>query len=462
MLIDYLNSIIKIENFVDGLVIFDSNMICVHVQTTNKKHIPIDIHKFIGKNIFEIYPKQTPETSPVYKAIHFGQTSINAKGKLQTASGEVFFCETETYPIKKNNKIIGAINIANFPDSETKNPIIDLTQYESTQIHDLYTLEDIIGDSPLIKNMRNNIVKISETNSSVLIYGETGTGKEMVAQSIHSLSPRKNKPFISQNCAAIPATLLESIFFGTIKGSYTGAENRQGIFEYANGGTVFLDEINSMDINLQAKLLKAIEDQRITRIGDLDSRKINIRIIAALNKPPSECISNNTLRADLFYRLGSVNIEIPPLSVRGDDITILTNHFIEKYNRNMQKSIKGISPSLLEMFSTYDWPGNVRELKNVIEGAFNVADSEYLTESDIPNYIINATTKNSFNQNIQSIKYWCGNLKDTMYNFERQIILDALENTHSLSEAANLLGISRQSLNVKLKKYHLHSSDIEQ
>jgi len=228
---------------------------------------------------------------------------------------------------------------------------------------------------------------IADTESSVLICGETGTGKELTAQSIHTSSPRRGKRFVSQNCASIPANLLESILFGTVKGSYTGAENRPGLFELANGGTLFLDEINAMEISVQAKILKAIEEKQITRIGGLEPIPIDVKIVSAINQNPLDCIREGKLREDLFYRLSVVQLIMPPLRERHNDLFYLTYSFIQLYNEKMGRHIIGIDEEVENIFAAYDWPGNVRELKNVIEGAFNVTAAGFIQKKDLPAYM---------------------------------------------------------------------------
>jgi len=218
------------------------------------------------------------------------------------------------------------------------------------------------------------IEKIKElyaTDLNVLIYGETGTGKEIIAQSIHNMSNRKNKPFIAQNCAAIPENLLESILFGTTKGSFTGAVDRVGLFEQANGGTLLLDELNSMPIHLQPKLLRVLEEGCITRIGSHIEKKVDVKVISTVNVEPTLLIEQKKLREDLFYRLCRISVYIPPLRERKEDILFLANHFINVHNFSKNKSAK-LSMEVKEIFKRYRWDGNVRELKNIIESAFDV------------------------------------------------------------------------------------------
>lgn len=369
-----------------------------------------------------------------------------------------------TFPIKENGTIIGAVSISKFIDNYPTKSFIDLSNMTSTYTDEngMYNINSIIGSSDCIENLKYKIKKVSQSNSSVLIYGETGTGKELIAQSIHSHSPRKSRPFITQNCAAIPHTLLESIFFETTKGSYTGAENRPGIFELADGGTIFLDEINSMDINMQAKLLKANEEKKITRIGGLESKQTDVRIIAAINETPEDCIKENRMRGDLYYRLSGIEIEALSLRSRKSDIKELADHFIKLYNAEMNKNIRKISPEVLELFNEYDWPGNVREFKNIIESAFNFSSSSIITKDDIPKIVKKVGEMKKSPDIAQpdeesgfSSLYDEDSLKTATENFEKSFITVKSKKASNLSKLAGLMQISRQTLNYKLKKYEL-------
>jgi arginine utilization regulatory protein len=301
--------------------------------------------------------------------------------------------------------------------------------------------------------IKDKILKVSETESSVLIYGATGTGKELVAQAIHRHSDRHDKPFVSLNCAAIPATLLESTLFGTVKGSYTGAENKKGLFEIAHGGTLFLDEINSMEIVIQAKILKVIEEQKMLRVGGLEYIDIDVRVVTAVNEMPWKSIKDGKLREDLFYRLSVVQINLPTLKERKNDIKILTGYFIDMFNRKMGRRIIGINEEVEDVFNRYTWPGNVRELKNVIEGAFNLATYNIIELNDLPDYILNR--HNEYGVRIEN---FLGKLplKDSINNLEKEIIKAALEKTNNMVEAAKLLKISKQLLKYKIDKYELY------
>ena len=319
-------------------------------------------------------------------------------------------------------------------------------------------LDDIISVSEEMQTLKERIVKVARTKSTVMIYGETGTGKELVARAIHNGGGRKNKRYLSQNCAAIPENLLESILFGTTRGSFTGAENRPGLFEIASGGTLFLDEINSMDLAVQAKILKAIEEQKIRRIGGTEDILIDVRIIAATNEDPLLCMQRGSLREDLYYRLKVVQLNIPPLRNRKEDIRPLTEYYINFYNTVMGKSIQNVDAQLMRLFYQYSWPGNVRELRNMIEGGFNLCENDVLCVDCLDRYSAKALRSGGR----ESIPLTDENrtLKESTRLFERSIILKILSETSSMTEAAEKMGITRQTLNNKLKEHQIKNAEI--
>ena len=458
MLENYLDIITNMENFVDGIIVTDTNADVVYIHQFTPDLTTLSEKDSIGKNLFDIYPQMDPKSSTIMKALACGEVTLNNRSHLVTAEGDSFDVVDDTFPIREDGRIIGAVCITHSPARQQALSALNISSQQSKMPKDLFTEADIVGRSDAIKTLRQQVRKISQTSSSLLIFGDTGTGKEMVAQSVHSGSNRKCKPFLTQNCAAIPASLLESIFFGTIKGSYTGAENHAGIFETADGGTVFLDEINSMDVGLQAKLLRVLEEKKITRIGSTESINVDVRIIAAVNRPPLECIKDGTLRPDLFYRLGSVTLNIPALRDRAGDVELLTKFFVDDYNASMKKNIIGVSQDVMTVFRNYSWPGNVRELKNVIEGAFNLCDSTIIGLGDLPAYMLSDVEVEKIvaeNQASSNDIQWLGSLKKNMEAYEKSIIINAIKNNKSLVRAAEYLGISRQSLNQKINKYNV-------
>ena len=325
MLAKYANQILNIFNYVDSALITDKDGIVRYYHLVRPDINSMKPEEMLGKTIFDVYKGLTKENSIVWSVLKTGRPQLNVSQRFTTYNNETIDGIISALPLIERGKIIGAVEVASYQKEK-----IVLSTSKLEKKANLYELEDIIGRSDKMLQLKEKIKKISKTNSNVLIYGETGTGKELVAQSLHREGNRKAEKFISQNCAAIPATLLESILFGTVKGSFTGAENRKGLFEVAEGGTLFLDEINSMDLNLQAKRLKAIEEKKITRVGGEGPIDVNVRIISATNKTPFQCVEDGTLREDLFYRIGSVQLRIPPLRERREDIKQLTDYFINE------------------------------------------------------------------------------------------------------------------------------------
>lgn len=454
MLEDYLDQILEIYNYVDALVMTNEKGFIEYYRVFNSNG---SLHEknAIGRHILEIHPTLTEETSSIMRVLKTGKPIFTEHQYLKVFKGKPINAIATTLPIKKNNNIIGVVDFLRYLETDLKKTDIEIILKDNPRVmknDNLYRLKDIITKNVEFLNIKDKIRRISQNSSSVLIYGKTGTGKELVAQSIHTSSNRINKPFVSQNCGAIPATLLESILFGTVKGSYTGAEDRKGLFELADGGTIFLDELNSMDINMQSKLLTVIENRQIRRIGDDKPINVDVRIISAVNEEPRELIKNEKLREDLFYRLGVVQINLPTLSERKEDILSLCNYFVHYYNGIMGKKISGISKAAEKLFLQYSWPGNVRELRNVIEGAFNISKENILTLEDLPDYIKDNNEVSIANK---IIDLGSNSLSDMIEDYEKNIILKALETTDKLIDAAKLLNISRQSLRYKIDKYKI-------
>lgn len=303
-----------------------------------------------------------------------------------------------------------------------------------------YTFEDIIGNSKKIESCKEKAVKASKTSSPILIYGETGTGKELFVQAIHNNSNRNKQPFIAQNCAAIPSSLLEAILFGTTKGSFTGADDRKGLFELADLGTLYLDELNSMPLELQGKILRTLQEKIIRRVGSVDSSQVNTRIITSFNEKPEIIVKEGKIRNDLYYRLNVVRIDLPPLRERKEDIPALVECFIDKFNKSFGVQIKGIEDKALEKLILYDWDGNIRELEHVIEGIFNLKHEGVIKLKDLSE----AGFKKSIKQK---------SLKDKLKDAEKEYILEALcISVNNVTRAAELLKIPRQTLQSKMKR----------
>lgn len=310
-------------------------------------------------------------------------------------------------------------------------------------IREIYGIENIVAKSKKMMDILSLVKKVSKINSNILITGESGTGKELIARSIHDLSDRKNERFLPVNCAAIPENLYESLFFGYEKGAFTGAySNKKGYFEEANNGTIFLDEITETDPSFQAKLLRVIQERTIKRLGSSDIINVNVRIIAATNKNLKEEVEKGNFREDLYYRLNVINIEIPPLRERKEDIPLLIEYFTKKYSKEFGKSIKKISSEFYKFCYEYSWPGNVRELENTVERCVALEDSDILSVRYIPD--------NMKQYDKQGVKPY----KKARDEFEKNYLIELLSLTdNKISEAAKIAQIDVSTLHRKIQKY---------
>lgn len=335
-----------------------------------------------------------------------------------------------------------------------------------------YHFQDIIYVSSAMHDIIAHCKQAAKSDSSVMIYGETGTGKELIAQSLHNASKRANGPFLAINCAALPEPLLESLLFGTERGSYTGAESRAGLFEQANHGTLLLDELNSMNISVQSKLLRVLQDGMVRRVGGVSETHVDVRVLSSINVPPYQAIAEGNLRQDLFYRLGVVNITVPPLRERREDIPLLAKQFIMEFNKKLGKNVSTLHPDTLKLLQEYHWPGNVREFQHVIEHAMNIipADCSVLT----PEYIFMpslqhppAASRTPFSEAAQTpIKRASSkelSLNGHMQNVEREAICKVLQACGgNVTKAAKLLKMSRQSLQYRIKRYQIDLRELMQ
>lgn len=321
------------------------------------------------------------------------------------------------------------------------------------------TFKTFIGASAPIKEIVDLAKRIAESEANtILILGESGTGKDHIAQAIHLASSRREQPFVNINCAAIPEMLLESELFGHEKGAFTDAKSRKkGLFELADGGSIYLDEIGEISTGLQVKLLKVIEDRVFRRVGGLKDIEVDIRIIAATNKNLEEAIENKSFRQDLFYRLKVFTIMIPPLRERKEDIPLLVQHFVDLYNIRFHKKIEKIHPEVLSVFQQYQWPGNVRELKNVIERAIILAKKGEITLDEIPSELVSAAIQgNHAGRGTLLEKLEIPDEGISLDEVEKQLIINAMIKARfNQSHAARLLKIGRDKLRYKLKKYNI-------
>ena len=332
--------------------------------------------------------------------------------------------------------------------------------YLRRELRRLTGLDNILGQSPKMRAIFELIQTIAPQSSRVLITGESGTGKELVARAIHENSQRSQAPFITINCGAFPETLLESELFGYMKGSFTGAnENRQGLFQAAHGGTLFMDEIGNMSLTMQVKLYRVLQEGKVRPIGSNEEIDVDVRVIAATNKDFEKEIAEGRFREDLYYRLSVIPIQLPPLSDRREDIALLARHFIERFRKSMDKPIVGISAEALRRLEAYDWPGNVRELENTIERAIALESGPEITLGSLPDRIAGyAGSSNAANDNGHSASFpEAGvNFEEEIADAERRYIAGALEKSEGVrTKAAELLHISYRSFRHYAKKHNL-------
>lgn len=407
-------------------------------------HRPED---FLGQNILSFYTNLEAENSTIMQVLKSGQEITNVEQHLITHTGSTYLSKSSTYPIRENGLTVGAVEFSthyfNREDIElvegfAKHP---LYRKNGTQ----YTIRDVIATSQKMKELVAKLPRIAKGDSNVLLYGKTGTGKNVIAQCIHNLSDRFAMPFLSLDCGTLTKDQADQVLFGTEGGN-------GGLFEKAQGGTVFLDEVNVLHSEMQAKLLKVIEEKRVRRIGGTTDNRLDVRIVSATNIEPDKLMYDNQLREDFYYRLSIVRLDLPELIQRTDDIEPFIKQFIHFYNSRMNMNIKTVAPSVLNRLVNYSWPGNIRELRNAIEAAFYYVEGDIIEAEDFPQHLMKAVG------HIEPpvIPTITGNLRDTMEEMERALIEEEfIKANGSLAETARKLGISKQSLKYKLDKYRL-------
>ena len=462
--LEKLNQVVQYDDTsCDGVIIINKNGIVEYSiwcgRMTNSI-LPGWTKAVVGKPLLSFYEELTEENSTIFRTLRTGKATVDPPQSLTWKHYRITF-SGETYPIVENNIVQAAANVIKLISLQD----LKTGEYLKEQ---LYCLDDIVTQSPQMERIKAMILEVGKSDSPGMIYGETGTGKELVAESLHSEGKRRAGKFISQNCAAIPANLLESIFFGTEKGGFTGAETREGLFDMADGGTLFLDEINSMDMAMQAKLLKVIEEQKSRRIGGDKDYHFDVRLVCATNEPVERLLAEKRIREDLFYRIGVVYIEIPPLRQRPEDIPLLTDHFIHEYNGKMDRQIQSLSPLAEQVFRSWSWPGNVRELRNTIESAFNLERGEKISLDSVKGLLRKAQEQSGTSRTADrpqaamqgaqlspALPFKSGeilNLDQLLEDYERQIILSVMREETRLIDVAARLSMSPQKLNYRIKK----------
>lgn len=444
MLIKSIEDYGNIYGKIDAIMIVNKHDIVEYSAIVGPDH-KLMTKDVIGKNIYEIYNNLDERNCTHAMVMRTGRPVIDQRQVLEDKNGNTFSFITNTFPIEDKGEVIGTIDIS-FDLSFEGNA------HKVVKKGDLIRLDQIVAVDPKMIALKEKCERLGNLDAPVMVIGESGTGKELIVEGIHSAGKRASRPFISLNCAAIPDALMESILFGTVKGSFTGAETRKGLFEMADGGTLFLDELNSMPLTMQAKLLKAVEEQRFMRVGGEEYITVDVRIISAMNAEPEKVLEDGTLRRDLYYRLGIVSLEVPPLRHRRGDIPPLVDYFVQQFAAKMGRRIRGVDDDVLEAFDRYSWPGNVRELRNVMEAAFVMADpkTEYLRMEDLPDSLTAASSLTVGKESPTEV-----GLAEMVASYEKEILLRTLTHSRSVAEAASKLKLSRQSMRYKLMKYQI-------
>lgn len=546
-----------VSRLTEGVVISDEDGRLYYCNAAASRMDSIVAENELGEKIDRIYRMEDGSECPLPQVVRTHAPLLNYRQRYATRHGKSVDAVANTWPVLRHGRALGAFNL--LEDWSTVNAlhkqIIDLQEKLTAQASSIdydgsghsassgtgkgragrdgaqkgagsrarakspltarYTFADIICADKKMCKVVKQCKQVARTDSSVIIYGETGTGKELFAQSIHNASPRRDGPFLAINCAALPENLLESLLFGSVKGAYTGAENRAGLFEQANHGTLLLDEINSMNISLQAKLLRVLQEGTVRRVGGTAETPIDVRVLSCTNVPPRQAVAEGKMREDLFYRLGVVGINIPPLRERKADIPLLVSHFIADCNATMMRRVRSIDDVTMEIFQAYSWPGNVRELQHAIEHAMNILPDPFdlITPEYIPQNLLSdeeiaaapvpdlsadrdwqpydaagtpekpapaepGSTAPGFAASDPAYPDAAGPaaapsrgaeaptgqtdrpLQERLQNVERQTLCKVLaENKGNISRSARILHMSRQNLQYRIKRYGINVED---
>ncbi len=458
---EYLYMMQKILHHIDeGVHVLDKNGNTIIYNDAMSKLEKMETKEVIRKPFGEVFKSLNNESSTLLKALSSRVTTTDLKQTYLNKDGKEITTINTTLPIVVNDEVIAVIEVAKniTKMAEMSHTILklqnEIVKPEKTKTKRIrkYNFHNIIGDSNNFINVIERAKKASKNSASVFIFGETGTGKELIAQSIHYESSRKDKPFIAQNCAALPESLLEGLLFGTSKGGFTGAVDRAGLFEQANGGTLLLDEINSMPYELQAKLLRVLQENYIRRIGGTADIPIDVRIVTTSNEPTELILKYGKIRKDLFYRLNVIQLNIPPLRDRKEDIMMLANMFIHKFNERLNKEILSISKEAEDSLMKYDFPGNVRELENIIMASISMSDdNERILNMNHLSLLNNFKDDDIITPEIEE-----DGIDEYLAKLEKHLIEKTLkEYDHNITRTAKTLKIKRQTLQHKMKKYNI-------
>ena len=470
-----------LDEIKDGIQIYDREGRLIHLNQASRKISGIPGHlQVAGKHLMELYDLD-PEISTVMTSLRTRRPVINRFDNFKSMEGSSSIVSVNTaYPVFDNQELAGSVvfeqNLESIRDQiesleERKNTIKEKISLPVSKFSG-YQFSDLVGQNRDLIVAITLAKKIAPQECNILLVGETGTGKEIFAQSIHKSSDRRNKKFVAINCAAMPDTLIESMFFGTSKGSFTGSVNRPGLLEEAAGGVLFLDELNSMSLSMQSKLLRVIQEGSFRRLGGSRDIRTDIRFISSCNEEPSGLIERNVLRKDLFYRLSTVSIDIPPLRSRMDDIEELVAFYLAKQIGGYLKTIDGVAPQVLAQFREYHWPGNVRELFNVLDYVLNTVEGDRIEVKHLPRNLAivgesadsssagppephpnSADDGGEFDESSWPVHHGRRDLNIFLHKIEKKAIEEALlKCRYNLTRTAASLNLSRQNLQYRIKK----------
>lgn len=471
-------------NCIDYILIVDREFTVIYNTRLDKRLntnvAENDKNLYINRNLFEIYPTLDKNYSSIVKSMRTGEIVVKKAQQFRDFQGILYITNNITIPIVRKGIIMGVveltkdiktvdnINKENNNMNFNSNENIDHIMGDDTK----FTFENIVTNDEKMFKVIEQAKVMALSKNPILIYGETGTGKEVIVQSMINHSKVSRKKVVIQNCAALPQNLIESILFGTHKGAYTGAENRKGLFEQADGGIIFLDELSTIPYDVQGKLLRVLQSGTFRPVGSNIEKYVNVKVIAAMNIDPLESIEREQLRKDLFYRLSSGIIFIPPLRERKVDIKLFVDNYIRVYNNVYGKNVKQITEQVSDIFYEYNWDGNIRELKHIIESMVSMSREDTLDVELLPAYMYDKVykVKNEANTNVSNIKEYKKNINienleiyKEEYNLNKiinekeiELIKKVLKLTYNnKTKAAKILGIPRQTLKYKIDKYNL-------
>ncbi|WP_082174426.1 sigma-54 interaction domain-containing protein [Bacillus sp. FJAT-27231] len=456
-----------IESLDEGVMMSNYEGKIALYNAAQEKMEGLNSEEITGKHLWSVY-NYNPQYSEHAHIFKTGKPIFSRYRAHSTVNGNPKYVNYSTFPIQKDGETIAVFSLSTNESKlkdrlhqtiELKRQIVDKDEQSAeTKNGTTFTFNDIKGKSLALKNLINEAENIALHNTDTLIVGETGTGKELFAQSMHNYSPRAESPFVAINCAAIPENLLESTLFGTVKGAFTGATNQVGLFEYAKDGTLFLDEINSMPMTLQSKLMRVLQERLVRRVGSNDVTPVKCTVISASNEDPEKLIAEDKMRLDLFYRIARTSLYIPPLRERPEDIHFFIDYFLSSYQKKFSKTMPGLSKTLRAALLHYPWPGNTRELEHLIENLMiRVSENDSIIDVDhLPAYLRRKVLSDRKNKSAKEKEVMNRPFKSIFTNSQEHYIQMVLEQTNwNISKAARTLGITRQSLQYHIKKHGL-------